>query len=288
MPVIAFVRDFESRTNLVFTRGNRGKRHSRYAERGYVLLWTLAAIALLTLLATLLIQATERRLDGRGQRHELLAMAAARDAAVARLRADLVSTRAEPMLLPASGSSIERNVEVTWRLTVESDRYDINRASPVTLAALLAELGLKPALAEQLAGAIADWRDEDELRHPNGAEASEYEAAGIPGPANALFLDVSELAGVMGFTPAIVACVSPYLTVFGTGDGGRAPGAPETKAQARAGDAVRMIITTRYQTSNRTRTQTQILRITGAQRDPLWLIDVAGHSGEAPASCQQP
>ena len=70
-------------------------------------------------------------------------------------------------------------------------------------------------LAAHIADAIQDWRDADDLTRPNGAEEADYRAAGLKyKPANAPFETVSELARVMGVTPAIYARVADSLTVY--------------------------------------------------------------------------
>jgi general secretion pathway protein K len=74
--------------------------------------------------------------------------------------------------------------------------------------------GADPDLAAHIADAIQDWRDPDDLTRPNGAEQADYQAAGLKyKPANAPFETVTELARVMGVTPAIYARVADSLTV---------------------------------------------------------------------------
>src|SRR4029434_9110248 len=58
------------------------------------------------------------------------------------------------------------------------------------------------------------WRAADELRRPNGAEAADYQSAGLKQkPSNAPFETVREVSRVMGITPAIFARISDSLTV---------------------------------------------------------------------------
>jgi Type II secretion system (T2SS), protein K len=55
--------------------------------------------------------------------------------------------------------------------------------------------------AEQLADAILDWRDPDDLTRTNGAEADDYEAQGLDyGPSNGPFNMLTELLLVRGVT----------------------------------------------------------------------------------------
>lgn len=73
--------------------------------------------------------------------------------------------------------------------------------------------------ASTLANAVFDWIDADDTqRHPGGAESLDY--ARLPQPyraANQPFASVSELRLVKGFDSALVAALTPHLTVWGNG-----------------------------------------------------------------------
>ena len=99
--------------------------------------------------------------------------------------------------------------------TDESAKIDLNAANEVLLRSLFVNIGGVDAdVAAHITDAIQDWRDPDDLKRPNGAEDADYRAAGLKyGPANAPFETVTELARVMGVTPAIYALVADSLTV---------------------------------------------------------------------------
>jgi general secretion pathway protein K len=99
--------------------------------------------------------------------------------------------------------------------TDESARIDLNSANEVLLRSLFTNVGgADPDLAAHITDAIQDWRDGDDMKRPNGAEEADYLAAGLKyKPANANFETVSDLARVMGVTPAIYARVADSLTV---------------------------------------------------------------------------
>jgi len=99
--------------------------------------------------------------------------------------------------------------------TDESARIDVNSANEALLRSLFINVGgADPDLAAHIADAIQDWRDGDDLKRPNGAEEPDYRAAGLKyKPANANFETVSDIARVMGVTPAIYAKVADSLTV---------------------------------------------------------------------------
>src|SRR5688500_17847294 len=72
--------------------------------------------------------------------------------------------------------------------------------------------------ADELAQAIMDWRDPDDLARPRGAEREAYERRGrLALPANGPFREVEELLQVEGMTPERFAKVRPYLATRGTG-----------------------------------------------------------------------
>lgn len=108
-----------------------------------------------------------------------------------------------------SGHSIEVSVQD------ESGKVDINHADATLLSALMRAVGTESADADQLAAAILDWRDPDDLKQPSGgAEDPEYAEAGRHyGAKDAPFETLAELQQVLGMTPLLYAKLSPYLTI---------------------------------------------------------------------------
>lgn len=96
----------------------------------------------------------------------------------------------------------------------EASRINLNRAPAQVLAALVEALGAEEEAAVSIADAIADWRDEDDLKLLNGAEDPDYEHAGRPfGAKDAPFVAVEELQQVVGVSPEVYARMAPELTV---------------------------------------------------------------------------
>lgn len=95
----------------------------------------------------------------------------------------------------------------------------LNTADEEMLRRFFAQgMELDYALADRLAQAIMDWRDEDLIPRVGGGEAEEYLAAGAAVlPPNRPFASLDELRHVMGMTPEIYAAALPYLTLVGTG-----------------------------------------------------------------------
>jgi len=98
----------------------------------------------------------------------------------------------------------------------ESAKIDINYANEVLLRSLMTSIGgLDDQTAARVVDAIIDWRDQDDLKRPNGAEADDYRQAGYKyGPSNAPFETVGELARVMGVTSELYRRIAENLTVY--------------------------------------------------------------------------
>jgi general secretion pathway protein K len=103
----------------------------------------------------------------------------------------------------------------------ESGKIDLNAASDALLKGLLQSAGgLDVDAAQRIVDVIDDWKDADDVRRPNGAEAADYQAAGLSyKPANAPFESVAELQRVLGMTPTLYAAVADHLTVFSKAPG---------------------------------------------------------------------
>jgi general secretion pathway protein K len=218
-------------------------RHPRSApvraQRGVALLIVLWVIALLTVMA--LGMTTARRTEGALTQNQLdgARFRAAADAAIVLTALNLIST---PLMPPVEGDTdvwipdgSGRAIEVDGqrlevRLYNEQSRLNLNTASREQLLALI-EVALgqasaeaeaadtDPALADALADAIIDWRDEDDLTQLNGAEDGDYESAGLPyGARDAPFQTVEELREVLGMTRELYQRLAPDLTVYSEND----------------------------------------------------------------------
>ncbi len=106
-------------------------------------------------------------------------------------------------------------VEVEVALTDDSGKIDINAADPASLKNLFVGAGIEEAQAEELADAIQDWRDPDDLTSLHGAERGDYRAAGLAySPRNAPFETLSEIQQVFGMDYAIYSKIEPAITMF--------------------------------------------------------------------------
>jgi len=97
---------------------------------------------------------------------------------------------------------------------------NLNEATETMLRQFFSQgLDVDYADADDLAQAILDWRDEDEIPRLNGGEREEYlEEEALVLPPNRDFVDIDELRHVRGMTPELFVRAAPYLTLIGNGD----------------------------------------------------------------------
>ncbi|HEY7530764.1 MAG TPA: hypothetical protein VIC56_08825 [Gemmatimonadota bacterium] len=98
-----------------------------------------------------------------------------------------------------------------------SGRLNVNRADPDLLENLIANVTRDRSRAEELADAILDWIDADDLHRGRGAERDWYGRRGLPLPRNAPVLQLRELLLVRGVT---------HELLFGDGGAGAGGGRP--------------------------------------------------------------
>ena|SRR5436190_1048601 len=107
------------------------------------------------------------------------------------------------------------DTKIEVRVHDEGGKLDINAADDKTLLAVFALVGVEQDRATHLVDAIMDWRDPDDLTHPNGAEKAEYQAAGLTyGPANMPFATIGEFQQVLGMDYELFHKLHPYITVY--------------------------------------------------------------------------
>jgi len=102
----------------------------------------------------------------------------------------------------------------TLSVTVQDERgkVPINRLDEDQARRLFAAAGADGARLDTLVDAFEDWRNQDDARRPNGAEAVDYAGAGIR-PRDGDFLTVEEMSRLKGMDPALFARLAPSLTV---------------------------------------------------------------------------
>jgi general secretion pathway protein K len=111
---------------------------------------------------------------------------------------------------------------IELRLYDEASRLNLNSVPRDQLIALIevtqTEAGFDPSQGDQIADAIMDWRDADDLAQLNGAEDADYRDEGrLFGAGDRMFRSVEELKQVLGMTQELYQGLAPHLTVTETG-----------------------------------------------------------------------
>ncbi len=181
-------------------------------ERGMALVVVLLFLAMLAGLAAGIARDTRA-----------LALGAANVDRGARARAALVAARTVGVAalkrgdVPEDGRLAWRQGDTEIALVIEAEggKLDLN-AAPIELLDALTNAAVPgaPDRAAELAGAIIDWRDANDLVQLQGAEAPDYRAERAPyGPANGPFHHTGELRAVLGVDPALWARLKSAVTV---------------------------------------------------------------------------
>lgn len=103
---------------------------------------------------------------------------------------------------------------VRLQMLDEAAKVDLNAAQDKLLQALLVAAGLEQDAAAHMADVIMDWRDADEVRRFQGAEAEDYRLTSRNfGPRNKPFYAIEELQTVLGMTPTLYQRLVPWITV---------------------------------------------------------------------------
>src|SRR5215510_14062957 len=188
-------------------------------ERGFVLIIVLSVIGLLALAAAGFAQITRSQVRAATGTVGSTTAQALADTGVQVALLDLVLARQDPgyrarlqvgdkPYLCDAGD----NRRLALAITDEAGKVDLNAADERLLRALLAGVGA--AASEAVADAIIDYRDDDNIKRPHGAERDEYSAAGRPGPKNAWFSAVEEIEQVLGVDAELAARLRPHITVY--------------------------------------------------------------------------
>ena len=198
--------------------GGGARSALRGDQSGIALVLTLWLTVLLTAIAGAFAYSMRTEALAAGNAISVARARAAADGAVERAVWELARPRLPGAWRPdgAPHAWQDGEVQITVRATDETAKIDLNAAGEILLRGLITNVGgADPDTAARLVDAILDWRDTDELRRPNGAEAADYVAAGAKTlPPNGPFETIGEVSRVLGMTPAIYARIVGSVTVY--------------------------------------------------------------------------
>ncbi len=113
----------------------------------------------------------------------------------------LLSSQPADNVLAAVIAGDDDDASYDVRLENEGGKVDVNLAGEEVLLEILKKGGLPVEEAESVRDAILDWRDEDDVSRPRGAESAEYAQMPEPvTPRNGRIRSVEELRYVKGVT----------------------------------------------------------------------------------------
>jgi general secretion pathway protein K len=193
-------------------------RGSGHRERGVALVLVIWVVTLLLVISGSFLYAM--RTDARAARNAALIARgdAIAQAAVSRALYELFKPQGGPEVWKRDGAPRRWTYDgasVAIRFADESAKIDINTANNELLKGLFRSAGVGEEEAAKLLDAILDWRDQDSLKRPNGAEEPDYAQAGLKGrPANHPFLSTEELQLVLGMRPEVYQRIAPMITVY--------------------------------------------------------------------------
>ncbi|MEL7485978.1 MAG: hypothetical protein AAGJ87_02055 [Pseudomonadota bacterium] len=276
-------------------------------QRGAALilvLWMSVFMALLLASAVALARGDARITTGRIQAFKIdEALKSALDRHAFRMATE------QSAAAPAFRTTLDINgLTVETKRSDDAKKLDLNLAGEGAIAGFFAYLGAAPDDAAAYAARIADWRDEDDLSRPNGAEARDYaDAENGERIGNRPFYSVAELSAVKDLPPALIACAAPAMTIFGDADPadadfltalyGRAPETPNAPLRVRLGTSSRAAAAgARYaitaalandDPNGDAFVRTGVFRISGDRNKPVLWITQFQHAAapRAPQSC---
>ena len=191
---------------------------SRWGQRGVALILVLWVSVLLTVIvgSFTIVARTEslqarHLLDGTRARY-------AAEAGLHRAAYELRNPDQETRWI-GDGRTYEFQFEgalVEVEMIDESGKIDINAAEEDTLVSLFKSAGIEDEVRiNEMVDAVLDFRDPDDVVRLHGAEADEYESAGLPyGPKDGPFETVPEFQQVLGMNWEIYQKIEPAITVY--------------------------------------------------------------------------
>lgn len=108
-------------------------------------------------------------------------------------------------------TTTEESAKINLNALIQPNNVDINTGT----LAILEGLGTQLQIPDSVWNALADWIDSDDIPRAGGAESPYYKTLNPPYSArNGRMTTVNELSLVKGFTPDMVAMLSPFVTVY--------------------------------------------------------------------------
>jgi len=194
--------------------GLRGK--TAFDQRGAVLILVLWILMLLTVLLAAFSNGIRIETRIAGDMIERIRLRSATTAALNYLAA--INAQSADELRALEGGELllaTQSYQAVYTLVPEEAYVSLNAAPAELLKVLISACADGRPESEALADALIDWRDADDIKLPDGAEAEDYAAAGLSHePRNAPFARIEELRLVKGFDQTLVDCLRPFVSPY--------------------------------------------------------------------------
>jgi general secretion pathway protein K len=191
-----------------------------FRQRGFALLIVLWSMVLIGLLITQILASGRTATALAGHVRAAAVARAAADGAISDAVYHALAFGADHWAADGvahlSGSG---GLVISVRVESLAGKINPNLASTALLGGLFQAVGAAPDQAAALAGAMITWRSPAPNRQAGDAAQAAYRRAGLAfGPPGHNFADLSELSGVIGMPPALLAAAMPHLSIYQSGD----------------------------------------------------------------------
>ncbi|KPF78673.1 hypothetical protein IP88_03180 [alpha proteobacterium AAP81b] len=192
-------------------------RSVREGEAGYALLAAVAGIVIFALLALGQVTAMRAAVVSAQAEIDQARAAAAADAGVAITINHLLDTG--PARWTLDGRPRQARFEAAQlaiRIDDERGKVPLNIIEEDQVTRMLEIIGVQDQALRVARDSYLDWLDDDDEPRLNGAEAEYYHRFGYD-PRNGPLNTPGEMARIRGFTPRMVAQLTPFVTVYFAG-----------------------------------------------------------------------
>jgi general secretion pathway protein K len=198
---------------MAIESGSRG-------ERGFALLIVLWSVVFLAFLMTQILATSRSATDLAAALRSAGAARAAEDGGIDHAIFYSVISGARRWSPDGTAHAIViGDVPVSIRVSRLDGMVNPNSASVPLLTGLLHASGAPDAQAAEIAENIAAWRAPAASQAATTALLESYQRAGLDdGPPGKPFTDISQLASVLGMTPALLTALAPHVSLFQAGD----------------------------------------------------------------------
>ncbi len=187
-------------------------------QGGVALVLVLWMLVLLTVIANSMVFSLRAEVLGAAGQVSFARAEAAAEAAVFRVMWELTRPQTDTTRWQGDGMIHEwlfDDIRLQVTIIDEAGKIDLNAASAELLRGLFQSVGVDAEASLNLADAVIDWHDADDLRQVHGAEKDDYVAAGRDYvPRNGRMESIEELRWVLGMNEEIFRRVESLVTVY--------------------------------------------------------------------------